>query len=73
MNSSSHPLLALPLAADTAVQYERLPQILRTKHIWSQIAISIILNWIIGPFVRLSGALPSTTNRSMTSPPLPPY
>ncbi|GFZ42346.1 hypothetical protein JCM24511_00061 [Saitozyma sp. JCM 24511] len=35
----------------TKVQYERLPQMLRQGHIWRQVALSIILNWIVGPFV----------------------
>lgn len=41
----------------TKVQYERLPKILRTKHIWRQIGISIILNWVIAPFVSASSYL----------------
>ncbi|ORY98213.1 sodium bile acid symporter family-domain-containing protein [Syncephalastrum racemosum] len=33
------------------VQYERLPTILRERQVWYQIAISIGINWIIGPIV----------------------
>jgi ACR3 family arsenite efflux pump ArsB len=36
----------------TKVQYERLPKIFSTARIWYQIGISLILNWVIGPFVR---------------------
>jgi ACR3 family arsenite transporter len=42
----------------TKVQYEKLPQIFATSRIWYQVGISLILNWIIGPFVR-SPLLPS--------------
>lgn len=34
-----------------SVQYERLPMLFRTVHIWRQVLISFILNWLIGPFV----------------------
>ncbi|KAG7562962.1 hypothetical protein FFLO_01652 [Filobasidium floriforme] len=37
----------------TKVQYERLPALFRTIHIWRQVILSLILNWIIGPFVML--------------------
>lgn len=33
------------------VQYERLPTILRERQVWYQIAISLGINWIIGPIV----------------------
>jgi arsenite transporter len=32
----------------TKVQYEALPQIFRSRRIWVQIGISLLLNWIIG-------------------------
>lgn len=35
------------------MQYEKLPALFRTAHIWRQVIVSLILNWIIGPFVRL--------------------
>jgi ACR3 family arsenite transporter len=31
-----------------------LPTILGSSHVYRQIAISLFLNWIIGPFVRLA-------------------
>ncbi|KAL7422681.1 arsenicals resistance [Cryptotrichosporon argae] len=37
----------------TKVQYERLPSMLRTGPMWTQMGISLILNWIIGPFIML--------------------
>ena len=37
----------------TIVQYERLPDLIRQRSVWKQIAISMLLNWIIGPFVRV--------------------
>lgn len=40
----------------TKVQYERLPALFRTVHIWRQVVLSLILNWIIGPFVMLGVA-----------------
>ncbi|KAL7409993.1 arsenical-resistance protein ACR3 [Mrakia frigida] len=38
----------------TKVQYEKLPQVFQTKKMWYQIAISLVLNWIVGPFVMLA-------------------
>jgi ACR3 family arsenite transporter len=35
----------------STVQYERLPALFRTVHIWRQVVLSLILNWIVGPFV----------------------
>ncbi|KAH9476521.1 Arsenite resistance protein ArsB [Psilocybe cubensis] len=37
----------------TKVQYEKLPAILSTSRLWKHIGISIVLNWIIGPFLML--------------------
>jgi ACR3 family arsenite transporter len=37
----------------TKVQYERLPTLFSTSKIWLQIGLSVVLNWIIGPFVML--------------------
>ncbi|KAI9489750.1 arsenical-resistance protein [Zychaea mexicana] len=33
------------------VQYERMPSILMTKQVWIQMAISIFLNWVVGPII----------------------
>lgn len=38
----------------TKVQYERWPEMFRKKHIWIQIGLSFVLNWIIGPFIMLA-------------------
>lgn len=35
------------------MQYEKLPQTFQTSKIWAQIALSLILNWLIGPFIML--------------------
>ncbi|GHJ89541.1 hypothetical protein NliqN6_5943 [Naganishia liquefaciens] len=40
----------------TKVQYEKLPALFRTAHIWRQVIVSLILNWIIGPFIMLAVA-----------------
>lgn len=37
----------------TKVQYERLPQMFATKRLWYQLAMSLVLNWVIGPFLML--------------------
>ncbi|PVG01340.1 arsenical-resistance protein ACR3 [Serendipita vermifera] len=37
----------------TKVQYERLPAIFSTRSLWVHILLSLVLNWIIGPFVML--------------------
>lgn len=37
----------------TKVPYETLPKTFKTSRLWSQIAMSLILNWIIGPFLML--------------------
>ncbi|EIN07861.1 arsenical-resistance protein ACR3 [Punctularia strigosozonata HHB-11173 SS5] len=37
----------------TKVQYEALPALFSTWHLWTQTFISLFLNWIIGPFVML--------------------
>ncbi|WVR04885.1 arsenical-resistance protein [Kwoniella sp. DSM 27419] len=39
-----------------AVQYERLPTLFRSGHIWRQVLLSLMLNWIIGPFIMLAVA-----------------
>ncbi|EPQ32061.1 uncharacterized protein PFL1_00259 [Pseudozyma flocculosa PF-1] len=38
----------------TKVQYERLPALFRTRRLWYQIGLSLVLNWIVGPFVMLA-------------------
>ncbi|WVF69439.1 arsenical-resistance protein [Kwoniella sp. CBS 6097] len=40
----------------TKVQYERLPSLFQTIHVWRQIMLSVVLNWIIGPFIMLAVA-----------------
>merc|ERR1711939_286329 len=35
------------------VQYERLPAIARQRKLWYQIGVSLVLNWLIGPFMML--------------------
>jgi ACR3 family arsenite efflux pump ArsB len=35
----------------TKVQYEKLPAMFQTVSLWRQIILSLILNWILGPFV----------------------
>ncbi len=37
----------------TKVQYERLPQMFATKRLWYQLAMSLVLNWVLGPFLML--------------------
>jgi hypothetical protein len=38
----------------TKVQYETLPQLFSTSRIWTQIGISMFLNWIVGPLIMLA-------------------
>ncbi|WFD32740.1 arsenicals resistance [Malassezia sp. CBS 17886] len=35
------------------VQFETLPTLFRTRRLWYQVAISVPINWILGPFVML--------------------
>jgi ACR3 family arsenite transporter len=37
----------------TKVQFERLPTLLKTRKLWTQIFFSLVLNWIVGPFLML--------------------
>lgn len=37
----------------TKVEYERLPLLLKTQRLWAQICLSLIINWIFGPFLML--------------------
>ena len=37
----------------TKVQYETLPGVFRTARLWKHLFISVILNWIVGPFLML--------------------
>ncbi|KZT56824.1 arsenical-resistance protein [Calocera cornea HHB12733] len=37
----------------TKISYETLPTLFRKRQIWLHIAISIVLNWIVAPFVML--------------------
>ena len=43
--------------ADLLVQYEKLPAMFQTVTLWRQIALSVVLNWILGPFVSLATLL----------------
>ncbi|KAF4832673.1 Arsenical-resistance protein Acr3 [Colletotrichum siamense] len=36
------------------VQYEKLHEIFRTREIWIQLGFSVVINWIIAPFVMLA-------------------
>lgn len=47
-------LLVMMWPVLTKVQYERLPEILSNRKIWVQIGISLVLNWLIGPFIMLA-------------------
>lgn len=37
----------------TKVQYELLPTLLVSRKLWTQLAVSLVLNWVIGPFLML--------------------
>lgn len=37
----------------TKVEYERIPALFQSKQLWVHIGISMVLNWIIGPFLML--------------------
>lgn len=37
----------------TKVQFELLPVLLQSRKLWTQIGVSLVLNWVIGPFVML--------------------
>ncbi len=38
------------------VQYETLHRAFRSRELWIQVAFSIVLNWIIAPFLMVSGS-----------------
>ena len=40
----------------TKVQYETLPKLFSSHRLWYQIAFSLLLNWIVGPFIMLGVA-----------------
>lgn len=44
-------MIVMMWPALTKVQYEKLPKIVTTRELWEQIAVSLVLNWIVGPFV----------------------
>jgi ACR3 family arsenite efflux pump ArsB len=46
--------LVIVMQADLLVQYEKLPAMFQTVTLWRQIILSVVLNWIIGPFVSVS-------------------
>ncbi|GLB37286.1 putative arsenical-resistance protein ACR3 [Lyophyllum shimeji] len=37
----------------TKVQYEQLPKLFSSSRIWIHLGISLVLNWIVGPFIML--------------------
>lgn len=51
----------------TKVQYERLPKIFSTPNIWQQLALSILLNWVITPFVMLGLAWATLPEQKLSS------
>lgn len=40
------------------VRYESLHEILATRDIWKQILFSVIMNWIVAPFLMVNSQLP---------------
>jgi ACR3 family arsenite transporter len=40
----------------TKVQYEALPRLLTACGLWKHVLISLVLNWIVGPFIMLGCA-----------------
>lgn len=46
-------MMVPPLAK---VQYEQLPVIFGTRKVWFHLGISLVLNWVVGPFVMLACA-----------------
>ena len=50
-------ILGIVMQADLLVQYEKLPAMFQTVRLWRQIALSVVLNWILGPFVSLIALL----------------
>jgi hypothetical protein len=75
-------MIVMMWPALTKVQYERIPSLLPTRALWEQVLISLVLNWVIAPFV--SGLTRSpyylNTTRSTLQPqhptpsvPKPPY
>jgi len=51
----------------TKVQYERLPKVFSTPNIWQQLALSILLNWVITPFVMLGLAWATLPEKKLSS------
>jgi arsenite transporter len=51
----------------TKVQYERLPAVFSTPNIWQQLALSILLNWLIAPFIMLGLAWLTLPERNLAS------
>jgi len=50
----------------TKIKYDTLPTIVSTSRLWKHIGISVVLNWIVGPFVMAALAW-------ITLPDLPTY
>jgi ACR3 family arsenite efflux pump ArsB len=51
--------LVIVVQADLVVQYEKLPAMFQTVSLWRQIILSVILNWILGPFVSVQAHIVS--------------
>ncbi|GFZ48130.1 Arsenic compounds resistance protein 3 [Saitozyma sp. JCM 24511] len=49
-------MIVMMWPALTKVQYERIPSLLPTRALWEQVLISLVLNWVIAPFVMLACA-----------------
>lgn len=49
----------------TKVQFERLPTLFKTKKMWMQVGLSLVLNWIIGPFLMLGLAWATLPEKSL--------
>lgn len=46
-------MIVMMWPALTKVRYEELPRLTLTRRLWEQLALSLFLNWIIGPFVSV--------------------
>jgi hypothetical protein len=68
-SSRSHPYRppSNDVAYLTKVQYERLPAVFSTPNIWQQLALSIILNWVIAPFIMLGLAWATLPEKKLAS------
>jgi hypothetical protein len=44
-------MIVMMWPALTKVQYEKLPTMFTTRALWEQLLVSLVINWVIGPFV----------------------